>query len=287
MAGLALHPAERRRYILAQPSTTRREYSGYDPRRPDYEYEEPDYSEVIQLYGEDWMSKHGVVVSSEACVPGLEAGWHVCTHCHKQLAGPGTVLSHFESKQHRSYLEYEAKLEGAHAGVSTSPGSDAGPCLETRLLAITDGIDAYYPVRQLAPPPPPPFPPGPPPPPPPLPPGPPPPPPTVALETCKKDLSSPQEDPLGINVAAVFVVGSNYDANEVSEATQEVEVGYLSLTEGEHIQLLSEGAPGHARNQYPVYAFGMRLDGENDQGWLPTHCLQAASSSSYEDFKAF
>lgn len=73
---------------------------------PDDEWD-PDWDpwkEVEELYGEDWMEKHGVVISSETCFPGLEAGWFVCTLCHKQLAGMYGMYGHLKSRGHREWV---------------------------------------------------------------------------------------------------------------------------------------------------------------------------------------
>jgi len=71
-----------------------------------------------------------------------------------------------------------------------------------------------------------------------------------------------------------------YNGHEIGE-TGDVEVGYLSLVEGERIKVLTELVPGHCKNQFPDYVFGRRVHNEAEQGWIPAKCLKAASARDF------
>lgn len=94
--------------------------------------------ELIKAHGPDWMEKHGIVVSSETCFPGLEAGWLICTVCQKQLAGAATALFHFESRSHREWLAWRTgevvhavrqKKTGSASASSSKPATWQAPAL--------------------------------------------------------------------------------------------------------------------------------------------------------------
>lgn len=71
-----------------------------------------------------------------------------------------------------------------------------------------------------------------------------------------------------------YVVAIAYDGREVNEAGS-AEGGYLPLTVGARITLVTEASPGEASNRFSLYAYGRLASGE--EGWVPLDCLAGAS----------
>jgi len=112
---------------------------------PDWDPEK----ELVKLYGEDWMKTHCIEVTGEAFCPGLEAGWLICTLCHKRLAGMTTVLTHVEGRNHRKWLAWRSSeiLINLHA----SQPPETGGWGAYKGLAGT--ASSAQPVQQKPPPP--------------------------------------------------------------------------------------------------------------------------------------
>lgn len=109
--------------------------------------------ELVRVYGKDWMAKHGVVLSSDDYCPGLEEGWMICSLCHKMLAGYCTVLSHFESRNHRANLTWSKVQMGQDPSCLALPPptswSAAAPAREPWGTATAQTPSAAAPVAPM------------------------------------------------------------------------------------------------------------------------------------------
>jgi len=54
------------------------------------------------------------------------------------------------------------------------------------------------------------------------------------------------------------------------------EGGYLPVSVGEQVDVLSAASEGHASNRFATYVFARRASGDNQAGWLPTDCFREA-----------
>ena len=67
----------------------------------------------------------------------------------------------------------------------------------------------------------------------------------------------------------VWLISEAYDGMEMSESGQP-ETGYVPISNGDTVQLLSEPAPGHQRNKAAFYVYDQRLH-DLHKGWFPWH----------------
>ena len=82
----------------------------------------------------------------------------------------------------------------------------------------------------------------------------------------------PAAEPAAWNAAGSCAVVWSYAGTEhTAEGRQEL--GYLAVTEGETVEVLSQPHPGHAGNLFAAYVFA---SGKAGRGWLPTLLLGPA-----------
>ena len=83
--------------------------------------------------------------------------------------------------------------------------------------------------------------------------------------------------PLAANEQAV--VSWPYSGRECAENKRGYERGYLELSRGAHVTILSGAQAGHTTNPFPFYVFCETRNGT--RGWVPQLCLHREGYGSY------